>query len=89
MRHCERDAQPRKAANVPAVPGKEAALAEAEPVGMFEPVGCQRADDEEASPTHADESGAANLPREWGRSQEVQEVVRRVWGPDFVGGAPH
>jgi len=89
MRHCERDALPTKAANVPAVHGKEVALAEAEPVGMFEPIGCQPADGEGASPTRADESDAANLPTEWGRSQEAHGVVRRAWGQGFVGGAPH
>ena len=89
MRHCERDAQPRKAANVPAVPGKEVALAGAEPVGMFEPIGCQPAGGEGASPTRADESDVANLPKEWGRSQERPGVVRRAWGQGFVGGAPH
>ena len=89
MRHCERDALPTKAANVPAVHGKEVALAGAEPVGMFEPVGCQPAEGEGASPTRADESDAANLPREWGRSQEAHGVVRRAWGSDFVGVAPH
>ncbi len=36
----------------------------------------------------ADEIDAANLPREWGRSQEAHGVVRRAWGPDFVGVAP-
>ncbi len=89
MRHCERDVVPTKAANVLAVHGKEVALAGAEPVEMFEPVGCQLADDQGASPTRAEESDAANLPREWGRSQEAHGVVRRAWGPDFVGVAPH
>src|SRR5256714_15547528 len=88
MRHCERAVVPRKAANVPAVHGKEAALVGAEPLGMCEPVGCQPEGSEGASPMRADESDAANLPREWGRSQEAHGEVRRAWGPDFVGVAP-
>ena len=89
MRHCERDVVPTKVANVLAVPGKEVALAGAEPVEMFEPVRCQLADDQGASPTRADESDVANLPKEWGRSQEAHGVVRRAWGQGFVGVAPH
>jgi hypothetical protein len=76
MRHCEPDALPTKVANVPAVHEKEGALVGAEPVGMFEPVGCRRAGDEGASPTRADGSDAANLPTGWDEKQAVQAVEK-------------
>jgi hypothetical protein len=48
---------------VPAVPEKTVALVGAEPVERGQPLGCQRAGDQGASPTPADGSDAASLPR--------------------------
>ena len=43
--------------------GKAVAQAEAGPVKLFQRVGYRHAGDEEASPTRADESDAASLPK--------------------------
>ncbi len=57
------DAQPRRDANGLVLRGKAVELAEAELVELFQRVGYRPSGDEAVSPTLADESAVASLPR--------------------------
>ncbi len=74
MQHYEPGAVPRRAGSGPAVPEKKGEPAGAELVERCQPRGCQRADDQGASPPPADGSDAASLPR----AQHEEPVWVRV-----------
>src|SRR6266566_1978292 len=63
MQHCEPGAVPRRVGSAPAVPERKGESAGAELVQRSEPRECQRAGSQAASPTLADGSDAASLPR--------------------------
>jgi hypothetical protein len=71
VQHCEPGAVPRRVGSVPAVPEKRGEPAGAEPVERCQSRGRPRAGDQEASPTPADGSDAASLPK-----AQDEELVR-------------
>jgi len=63
---------------VPAVPEKKVEPAGAELVERYQPLGCQRAAEQAASPTPADGSDAASLPRAQDEEAVEEEKVPLV-----------
>jgi hypothetical protein len=74
--HCEPGAVPSRVGSVLAVPERKVESTGAELVKRCQPLGCQRAGEQAASPTPADGRDAANLPR-----AQDEEPVEEVKAP--------